>query len=68
VHLCSQSAAQKRTIREFFMNQATVSKKMDTLKEQLDTTKKLWWLHDSYWHATIIKGYLEKLALRKPAD
>lgn len=50
------------------MNQATVSKKMNSFKEQLNTTKKLWWLHDSYWHATIIIGYLEKLALRKPAD
>jgi len=29
------------------MNQATVLKKMDTLKEQLNTTKKHWWLHDS---------------------
>lgn len=50
------------------MNQATVLKKMDTLKEQLNTGKKLRWLHNSYWHATIIKGSLEKLALRKPAD
>ena len=50
------------------MNQATVSKKMNSFKEQLNTTKKLWWLHDSYWHATIIIGYLEKLALRKSAD
>jgi len=29
------------------MHQAMVLKKMDTLKEQLNTTKKLWWLHDS---------------------
>jgi len=64
VHLCSQSAEQKRTIREFFMNQAMGLRKRDTVKEQLNTTKKIWWLHDSYWHATIIKGYLEKLALR----
>ncbi len=46
------------------MNQAMGLRKRDTLKEQLNTTKKLWWLHDSYWHATITKGYLEKLALR----
>ncbi len=28
---------------------------MNTLAEQLNNTKKLWWLHDSYWHATLVK-------------
>jgi hypothetical protein len=27
------------------------------LEEQLNTTKKLWWLHDSYWHAVAIKEF-----------
>ncbi len=39
------------------MNKAMGLEKMDTLKEQLNTTKKLWWLHDSYWHATLIKEF-----------
>ena len=30
---------------------------MNTLKEQLNETKKLWWLHDSYWHATMVKEF-----------
>lgn len=25
--------------------------------EQLNTAKKLWWLHDSYWHATIVREF-----------
>jgi len=38
------------------------------LEEKLNTGKKLWLLHYSYWHATIIIGYLEKMALGKPAN
>jgi hypothetical protein len=30
---------------------------LNTLKEQLNETKKLWWLHDSYWHATLVKEF-----------
>lgn len=35
---------------------------MDSLKEQLNTTKQLWWLHDSYWHATMVRELGEKRA------
>jgi len=35
---------------------------MDTLTEQLNTTKKLWWLHDSYWHATMVREFGEEKA------
>ena len=28
---------------------------METEDDQLNFTKKLWWLHDSYWHATLIR-------------
>lgn len=28
---------------------------MDTGSEQLNRVKKLWWLHDSYWHATVVR-------------
>jgi hypothetical protein len=30
---------------------------VNTLEEQLNETKKLWWLHDSYWHATMVKEF-----------
>lgn len=36
----------------------------DDLKEQLNFTKKLWWLHDSYWHATLVKELGEEKASR----
>lgn len=28
---------------------------IDEVNDQLNLTKKLWWLHDSYWHATAVK-------------
>ncbi|MCP3888072.1 MAG: hypothetical protein GY702_04250 [Desulfobulbaceae bacterium] len=28
---------------------------MDIAMEQVNEAKKLWWLHDSYWHATMIR-------------
>ena len=37
------------------MNYRTEIEEKKTLEEQLNTTKKLWWLHDSYWHATLVK-------------
>lgn len=30
---------------------------MNSLLDQLNTAKKLWWLHDSYWHATMVKEF-----------
>ncbi|MFW2366898.1 MAG: hypothetical protein ACN4GW_10805 [Desulforhopalus sp.] len=30
---------------------------MTYLQEQLNTAKKLWWLHDSYWHATMVREF-----------
>lgn len=30
---------------------------MTTEQEQLNLTKKLWWLHDSYWHATMVREF-----------
>ena len=30
---------------------------MDSVEQQLNETKKMWWLHDSYWHATMIKEF-----------
>ena len=39
------------------MNEVTKIMRTDTLEEQLNTTKKLWWLHDSYWHATLKKEF-----------
>lgn len=35
---------------------------MNSVEEQLNTTKKLWWLHDSYWHATMVKEFGEEKA------
>jgi len=28
---------------------------METEHDQLNITKQLWWLHDSYWHATVVR-------------
>lgn len=28
---------------------------MNLLAKQLNTVKKLWWLHDYYWHATVVR-------------
>ena len=28
---------------------------IQAVMEELNMTKKLWWLHDSYWHATLVK-------------
>lgn len=28
---------------------------MENEADQLNFTKKLWWLHDSYWHATLVR-------------
>ncbi len=25
------------------------------LRDELDNLKKMWWLHDSYWHATTVR-------------
>lgn len=30
---------------------------MDTLVDQLNTARKLLWLHDSYWHATMVREF-----------
>lgn len=30
---------------------------MDSTQEQLNLTKQLWWLHDSYWHATAVREF-----------
>lgn len=30
--------------------------------KQLNETKKMWWLHDSYWHATMVRELGEKRA------
>lgn len=46
------------------MNEVMRSQKMDTLEEQLNSTKKLWWLHDSYWHATVINEFGAEQASR----
>lgn len=35
---------------------------VEALKEQLNETKKLWWLHDSYWHATMVRELGEERA------
>lgn len=35
---------------------------MNDIAEQLNTTKKLWWLHDSYWHATMVHEFGEEKA------
>lgn len=35
---------------------------MNSPLEQLNETKKLWWLHDSYWHATMVRELGEKRA------
>jgi len=32
------------------------------LQEQLNSAKKLWWLHDSYWHATMVREFGEEKA------
>ena len=35
---------------------------MKDISEQLNTTKKLMWLHDSYWHATMVREFGEEKA------
>lgn len=35
---------------------------MYDLSEELNTTKKLLWLHDSYWHATMVQEFGEEKA------
>jgi len=35
---------------------------MDSTLDQLNLTKKLWWLHDSYWHATAVREFGEEKA------
>ena len=30
---------------------------MDSKFNDIDSIKKLWWLHDSYWHATMVKEF-----------
>ncbi len=37
---------------------------IEDFSEQLNLTKKLWWLHDSYWHATLVKELGEEEASR----
>jgi len=37
---------------------------MNNLSEQLNNAKKLWWLHDSYWHATMVHEFGEEEASR----
>ncbi|WP_319543303.1 hypothetical protein [uncultured Pseudodesulfovibrio sp.] len=36
--------------------------RIHALKKELNTTKQLWWLHDSYWHATMIRELGEERA------
>jgi hypothetical protein len=31
--------------------------KVDSQFNTIDNVKKLWWLHDSYWHATLVKEF-----------
>ena len=40
----------------------------ESIKEQLNTVKKLWWLHDSYWHATMVKEFGPETASRLNLD
>ena len=35
---------------------------IQAVMEELNMTKKLWWLHDSYWHATLVKALGAKKA------
>ena len=35
---------------------------MDSSTEELNHVKKLWWLHDSYWLATVIREFGEEKA------
>lgn len=35
---------------------------MESQEDQLNSTKKLWWLHDSYWHATAVREFGEEKA------
>lgn len=35
---------------------------MNSIEETLNNTKKLWWLHDSYWHATMVREFGEEKA------
>lgn len=35
---------------------------MSNLYDQIDGVKKLWWLHDSYWHATMVREFGEEKA------
>jgi hypothetical protein len=35
---------------------------LEAVREQLNETKKLWWLHDSYWHATVVRELGEERA------
>ncbi len=32
------------------------------MEDELNTAKKLWWLHDSYWHATVVRELGEEKA------
>lgn len=29
---------------------------IQAVMEELNMTKKLWWLHDPHWHANLVKG------------
>ena len=35
---------------------------VNNIEEELNTAKKLWWLHDSYWHATMVREFGEEKA------
>lgn len=37
---------------------------METPFQEINTLKKLWWLHDSYWHATAVRELGEERANR----
>ncbi|MFT5700144.1 MAG: hypothetical protein ACI8ZB_003015 [Desulforhopalus sp.] len=37
---------------------------MEKNMDQLNLTKKMWWLHDSYWHATVVREFGEEKANR----
>lgn len=39
-----------------------MKKDIDAVRDELNETKKLWWLHDSYWHATMVRELGEERA------
>jgi hypothetical protein len=53
---------EKRGLPMILLHITNDEETLNTTEEQLNNTKKLWWLHDSYWHATMVREFGEEKA------